>query len=104
MSCRRCSARFIHTFLDRVNIARPRASSRRRAGSVQHRARPRLLRLRLSLSPASGDPRRTLFWCGMIWAVANMSTGFAHGLVTLFVARFALGFGEFPTATCAMQY
>jgi MFS family permease len=52
-------------------------------------------------------PRKTLFWCGMIWAAATIMTGFVHGLVTLFIARFALGFGEgatFPTATRAMQY
>ncbi len=52
-------------------------------------------------------PRQTLFWCGMIWAAATIMTGFVHGLAALFVARFALGFGEgatFPTATRAMQY
>src|SRR6266436_1252832 len=52
-------------------------------------------------------PRRTLFWCGMIWASATIMTGFVHGLLTLFIARVALGFGEgatFPTATRAMQY
>ena len=51
-------------------------------------------------------PRKTLFWCGMIWAVATIVTGFVHGLTALFIARFALGFGEgatFPTATRAMQ-
>src|ERR1700682_5088580 len=52
-------------------------------------------------------PRRTLFWCGMIWAAATITTGFVQGLTTLFIARVALGFGEgatFPTATRAMQY
>jgi MFS family permease len=52
-------------------------------------------------------PRRTLFWCGLIWAGATIATGFVTGLVTLFIARVALGFGEgatFPTATRAMQY
>jgi MFS family permease len=52
-------------------------------------------------------PRRTLFWCGLIWALATISTGFVAGIVTLFIARVALGFGEgatFPTATRAMQY
>src|ERR1700732_4923186 len=51
-------------------------------------------------------PRRTLFWCGMIWATATIMTGFVHGLLTLFIARVALGFGEgatFPVATRAMQ-
>jgi len=52
-------------------------------------------------------PRRTLFWCGLIWAAATIMTGFVTGLATLFMARVALGFGEgatFPTATRAMQY
>ena len=52
-------------------------------------------------------PRKTLFWCGMIWAAATIMTGFVSGLSTLFIARVALGFGEgatFPTATRAMQY
>jgi MFS family permease len=52
-------------------------------------------------------PRRTLFWCGLIWAVSTILTGFVTGIVTLFIARVALGFGEgatFPTATRAMQY
>ncbi|MGJ4945819.1 MFS transporter [Bradyrhizobium sp. HKCCYLS1011] len=52
-------------------------------------------------------PRKTLFWCGMIWALATIGTGFVNSLTMLFVARFALGFGEgatFPTATRAMQY
>ena len=51
-------------------------------------------------------PRRTLFWCGLIWAGATIMTGFVNGLTALFVARFALGFGEgatFPTATRAMN-
>jgi MFS family permease len=52
-------------------------------------------------------PRRTLFWCGLIWAASTIMTGFVTGIVTLFIARVALGFGEgatFPTATRAMQY
>jgi MFS family permease len=52
-------------------------------------------------------PRKTLFWCGMIWAAATITTGFVTGIVSLFLARVALGFGEgatFPTATRAMQY
>src|ERR1700738_4559736 len=52
-------------------------------------------------------PRKTLFWCGMIWAVSTIATGFVTSLATLFIARVALGFGEgatFPTATRAMQY
>src|ERR1700690_2450342 len=52
-------------------------------------------------------PRRTLFWCGLIWALSTIMTGVVHGLFTLFLARLLLGFGEgatFPTATRAMQY
>jgi MFS family permease len=52
-------------------------------------------------------PRKTLFWCGLIWAMATIATGFVTSLFTLFIARVALGFGEgatFPTATRAMQY
>ena len=52
-------------------------------------------------------PRRTLFACGLIWAVATILTGFSFGIVSLFVFRVMLGFGEgatFPTATRAMQY
>ena len=51
--------------------------------------------------------RKTLFWCGLIWALSTIMTGFVTGLSTLFIARIALGFGEgatFPTATRAMQY
>jgi MFS family permease len=52
-------------------------------------------------------PRRTLFWSGMIWAIATILTGFVGGFTTLFLARLLLGFGEgatFPAATCAMQH
>ena len=51
-------------------------------------------------------PRRTLFWCGMIWALATILTGLAGGLISLVAVRVMLGFGEgatFPTATRAMQ-
>jgi MFS family permease len=50
--------------------------------------------------------RRTLFFCGLVWAAATVLTGFTGGLVTLFLARLMLGFGEgatFPVATRAMQ-
>ncbi len=52
-------------------------------------------------------PRMTLFACGLIWSVATILTGFVDGLVSLFLVRVLLGFGEgatFPTATRAMQY
>jgi MFS family permease len=51
-------------------------------------------------------PRLTLLLCGLIWAGATALTGLAGGVVSLFLLRFALGFGEgatFPTATRAMQ-
>jgi sugar phosphate permease len=50
--------------------------------------------------------RRTLFFCGLIWAAATILTGLVGGLVSLFLARLLLGFGEgatFPVATRAMQ-
>ena len=50
--------------------------------------------------------RKTLFWCGLVWALATMLTGFVNGLVTLFLVRVLVGLGEgatFPTATRAMQ-
>ena len=51
-------------------------------------------------------PRKTLLICGGIWATATILTGFATGLVSLFIFRLLLGLGEgatFPTATRAMQ-
>ena len=51
-------------------------------------------------------PRMTLTACGLLWAVATILTGFAGGLVSLFLARVLLGLGEgatFPGATRAMQ-
>lgn len=51
-------------------------------------------------------PRRLLFAVGVIWGLSTLFTGFATGLVTLFAARLALGFGEgaaFPGATQAMS-
>ncbi len=50
-------------------------------------------------------PRRTLFCSGLIVAAATFATGLATGLLTLFLVRLVLGFGEgaaFPTATRAM--
>lgn len=50
-------------------------------------------------------PRIVLGIVGVVWAVSTAATGFAVGLVSLFAARLALGFGEgasFPTATHAM--
>ena len=50
--------------------------------------------------------RRTLIVCGTIWAGATALTGMATGLVSLLVARLALGLGEgatLPAATTAMS-
>ncbi len=50
--------------------------------------------------------RRTLFVCGLIWVSATILTGLTGGIVSLFLARLLLGFGEgatFPVATRAMQ-
>ncbi|HWZ47899.1 MAG TPA: MFS transporter [Herbaspirillum sp.] len=49
--------------------------------------------------------KRTLIYCGIIWAIATILTGFAGGLVSMLLARVLLGFGEgatFPAATSAM--
>ena len=51
-------------------------------------------------------PRRVLFVCGLIWAGATILTGFAGGVISLFIIRLLLGLGEgvtFPTATRAMR-
>ncbi|CAB3801091.1 MFS transporter [Paraburkholderia fynbosensis] len=50
--------------------------------------------------------KRTLLFCGAIWGVATVLTGFAGGLASLLAARVLLGFGEgatFPAATSAMS-
>jgi len=50
--------------------------------------------------------RKTLFWCGLVWALATVLTGLSTGLTSLFAARLLVGLGEgatFPTATRAMQ-
>jgi ACS family glucarate transporter-like MFS transporter len=49
--------------------------------------------------------KRTLTFCGALWAVATLLTGLAGGLMSLLVARLLLGFGEgatFPASTTAM--
>jgi sugar phosphate permease len=51
-------------------------------------------------------PRKVLGIVGVIWSGATAVTGAVTGLVSLFIARLALGFGEgasFPTATQAMS-
>jgi MFS family permease len=49
--------------------------------------------------------KRTLIYCGVLWAVATILTGLAGGLTSLLLARLLLGLGEgatFPAATSAM--
>src|SRR6201996_5634471 len=110
-----CAMYFI-TYVDRVNIGTA-------AGDIQKELGLSNTQLGLVFSAFAypyllfqviggwvGDrfgPRKTLFWCGMIWAASTIMTGFVPSLSTLFIARVALGFGEgatFPTATRAMQY
>src|ERR1700735_5897666 len=50
--------------------------------------------------------KRTLIFCGALWAVATLLTGMAGGLMSLLAARLLLGFGEgatFPASTAAMS-
>eukprot|EP01037_Dinobryon_pediforme_P020009 gene20009-20536_t len=50
--------------------------------------------------------KRTLIYCGIIWAVATILTGFSGGLISMLLARVLLGLGEgatFPAATTAMS-
>jgi MFS family permease len=110
-----CLMYFI-TYVDRVNISTA-------AGEIQKELHLSNTQLGLVFSAFAypyllfqviggwaGDrfgPRKTLFWCGLIWATATIMTGFVTSLLTLFIVRVALGFGEgatFPTATRAMQY
>lgn len=49
--------------------------------------------------------KRTLIWCGALWASATILTGFSGGLAAMLAARVLLGLGEgatFPAATSAM--
>lgn len=109
-----CVMYFI-TYVDRVNIATAASDIQQQLGLTN-------VELGMAFS-AFGYPyllfqiiggrvgdrfgaRRTLFWCGALWAVATVLTGFVSGLFTLFLARLLLGFGEgatFPCATRAMQ-
>ncbi|AUA33286.1 MFS transporter [Pseudomonas sp. SGAir0191] len=50
--------------------------------------------------------KRTLVFCGLVWAAATVMTGLAGGFVSLIIARVLLGLGEgatFPAATAAMS-
>jgi len=47
--------------------------------------------------------RLTLTLCGLLVAVSTVATGFAAGLVSLFVVRLMLGIGEGPSFSAATQ-
>src|SRR5438132_14318085 len=106
---------YLITYVDRVNIATAADSIRREL---------RLTNTQLGVLQSAfgypyllcqifggwiGDrfgPRRTLFVCGIVWALATISTGLAGGLASLFLCRLLVGMGEgatFPVATRAMQ-
>ena len=109
-----CVMYFI-TYLDRVNIATAGAEIIREFGMsktdfgliLSAFAYP--YAIFQVIGGSVGDKfgaRRTLLACGVIWATATILTGLVGGLVSLFMARVLLGFGEgatFPTATRAMQ-
>ncbi len=105
---------YMITYIDRVNIATAAPFMQKDLGLSN-------TELGLALSAFSipyaffqifggmiGDhfgPRKVLGVVGFMWGLATIYTGFATGLLTLFAARLALGFGEgasFPTATHAM--
>jgi MFS family permease len=106
---------YLITYVDRVNIATAASSIQRELGLSNT-----MLGLVLSAFAYPylffqvfggwvGDrvgPRRTLFWCGVVWACATIGTGLSGSLATLLAARVLLGIGEgatFPVATRAMQ-
>ena len=105
-----CVMYFI-TYLDRVNIATAGAEIIKDLGMSNTQfglilsafAYPYAI---FQVIGGSVGERRTLMVCGIIWAMATILTGMVGGLVSLFLARVLLGFGEgatFPTATRAMQ-
>ncbi|MDP4004676.1 MFS transporter [Methylobacterium sp. NEAU K] len=109
-----CVMYFI-TYLDRVNIATAGAEIMRDFGLTKTDFGLILSAFAYPyavfqvMGGSIGDKfgaRRTLLVCGLIWATATIVTGMVGGLVSLFLARVLLGFGEgatFPTATRAMQ-
>jgi len=106
---------YLITYVDRVNVRDGRERHPPRAAPDEHAAWPRVSAFAYPyllfqvFGGWVGDrfgPRRTLFWCGVIWAAATIMTGLAASLVTLFLVRVLLGVGEgatFPVATRAMQ-
>ena len=106
---------YLITYVDRVNIATAASSIRRdlalsntQLGFVLGAFGQSYIIFQI-FGGWVGDrfgPRRALFVCGVIWAAATILTGLAGGLLSLYLARIMLGFGEgatFPCATRAMQ-
>jgi MFS family permease len=91
---------YLITYVDRVNISTAASEIQKELGLSNTQlglvfsafAYPYLLFQ--AIGGWIGDrlgPRKTLFWCGMIWAAATIMTGFVSSLSTLFMARVALG-------------
>jgi MFS transporter, ACS family, glucarate transporter len=106
---------YLITYLDRVNVSTAAAGFGKEFGLSHTQigfvfsafAYPYLL-FQVSGGWVSDrfGAKRTLLFCGALWAVATLLTGFATGLASLVAARFLLGFGEgatFPAATAAMS-
>src|SRR3989454_1092261 len=106
---------YLITYVDRVNISTAADAIRRELGlsntelGILQSAFGYPYLLFQVFGGWIGDrfgPRRTLFLCGIVWAIATILTGVTGGLVSLFFARVLLGIGEgatFPVATRAMQ-
>ncbi len=106
---------YLITYVDRVNVATAASEIKRELGlsntelGLVFSAFAYPYTLFQVFGGWVGDrfgPRRTLFWCGVIWAAATILTGLAGGLLMLFFVRVLLGVGEgatFPVATRAMQ-
>jgi MFS family permease len=106
---------YLITYVDRVNISTAADSIRRELGMsntalgfLQSAFGYPYLLFQI-FGGWIGDrfgPRRTLFLCGLVWALATILTGLAGGFAMLFLCRVLVGVGEgatFPVATRAMQ-
>ena len=106
---------YLITYVDRVNIATAASVIQRELSLTNTRLGAVLgaFGIPYLLFQVSGGwvgdrfgPRRTLFFCGLLWAAATILTGLAATFATLFLFRLLLGVGEgatFPVATRAMQ-
>src|ERR1700741_3807379 len=108
-----CIMYFI-TYLDRVNVSTAAAGfgkefhlSHTEVGLVFSAFAYPYLAFQI-IGGWGSDPvgaKRTLIFCGALWALATLLTGFAGGLMSLLAARLLLGLGEgatFPASTTAM--